>query len=1059
MEVKVKEIRQYRKRILDANKELTKKEIFKDLLNRLYSGSEEILKIIDKISLGSEKTVLNIPRKNNLHRGSADTLYNNIIIEFENDLKITEKHAKEQLAGYFLGQFRSGKGKNYLLIASDFITWKIYAPDVSCLDNLDKIKEHELILNEVKDTSFILTNSNAEEFYYWIDRFLFKSEPQKATLQSIEQAFGYQSAIFTECYTELSKWYNEANGISEVQVAFEQWDKFLSIAYGSFDASERNFLIHTYLSVFSKLLAYTVLSNDDYIDDTELKQILDGSIFDRYNIRNFVENDFFYWVKSEESFHNLKKAFRSLAQEISTFDFSMVEEDILKGVYQELIDLDTRHSLGEYYTPDWLCERVLQEFKFKEGEKILDPSCGSGSFIRAIIHKIKADNENIDVNTLSQMVYGIDIHPLSVQIAKTTLILTLGKAVRGVKKPIRLNIILANTLLAPKGTQDLFGTQFSISIDKKKHKVSTSILENMTVFDTAIFICDKVADQTMNKQKLDIGSFNVILKNNNIAGITPDLLESFYKIYEAFKKVKEEGRDSIWKFILQNLYKPYFLANKIDYIIGNPPWITYSDVTNEDYQDTLEKLATKYSIKPQKVADMPHLEIAAIFLTYCTNYFLKENGKLAFVLPRSFFMASQHDNTRSGKAKGLKIVDIWDLKNVSPLFRIPSCVIFANKELNVSQEKKRIPKDGLDGISFAGRLPSHNCNYEMAKSRLTESPTIWFYSKQGNSTAFTTTKVGMKRRINPYKAEFKQGATIVPRSFYFVDLTQPTPSDFVDRVLTIKTAESIKPQAKTPWNEVDIYGKMEGSFFYYTALSNNILPFTLYNPYLVALPITVDEDAINNTKFIRIRKASSLLRSGFLEASSWFKKAESIWETKRTEKSKKMSAQDRVDFQKGLTSQNLNAPYLVLYNSSAKDANATVVVRDDYSLDFIVESKTYVFYTILEEEAYYLAAILNSSIPNQMMKEFQTQGLFGPRDVHKKILDVFFPKYSEELRNHRLLAELSKDCHLKVKLYLAENPQEDNLSPHQLGKLRVSINKYIESELKEIDSLVEKIMK
>ena len=36
-----------------------------------------------------------------MHRGSADTLYNNIIIEFENDLRVTANHAKEQLAGYF----------------------------------------------------------------------------------------------------------------------------------------------------------------------------------------------------------------------------------------------------------------------------------------------------------------------------------------------------------------------------------------------------------------------------------------------------------------------------------------------------------------------------------------------------------------------------------------------------------------------------------------------------------------------------------------------------------------------------------------------------------------------------------------------------------------------------------------------------------------------------------------------------------------------------------------------------------------------------------------------
>ncbi|MBK6914204.1 MAG: SAM-dependent DNA methyltransferase [Ignavibacteriales bacterium] len=373
-------IKEYFQKVKQANKEHTKKEAFKDLLNRLYGDDKDILKLVDKISLGSEKTILNIPRKDKLHKGSADTLYNKIIIEFENDLKQTLTHAKEQLAGYLLGQFNSGEGYNFTLIASDFITWKVYAPAVECIDKLKELKEDELKLDEVKSASFVLNEKNAEDFYYWIDRFLFKEEKQRATLKRIEEAFGYQSNVFIESYQVLSNWFNEAKKYGEVQVSYEQWNKFLSVAYGSFDGRESIFLIHTYLSVFSKMLAYSVVSNDDYIDDAELKAILDGSLFHKYNIRNFVDNDFYHWVVSDRNFKSLKKVFRLIAQEISSFDFDKVDEDVLKGVYQELIDLDTRHSLGEYYTPDWLCERIVKEFNFKKTDKILDPACGSGSF-------------------------------------------------------------------------------------------------------------------------------------------------------------------------------------------------------------------------------------------------------------------------------------------------------------------------------------------------------------------------------------------------------------------------------------------------------------------------------------------------------------------------------------------------------------------------------------------------------------------------------------------------------------------------------------------------------
>src|SRR5207247_11404785 len=119
------------------------------------------------------------------------------------------------------------------------------------------------------------------------DRFLFKEQKQRATLKRIEESFGYQSNVFIESFLELTKHFNSVKKYGEVQVSYEQWKKFLSIAYGSFDASESNFLIHTYLSVFSKMLAYAVVSNDDYIDEEEVKGIINGSIFHKYNISKF----------------------------------------------------------------------------------------------------------------------------------------------------------------------------------------------------------------------------------------------------------------------------------------------------------------------------------------------------------------------------------------------------------------------------------------------------------------------------------------------------------------------------------------------------------------------------------------------------------------------------------------------------------------------------------------------------------------------------------------------------------------------------------------------------
>lgn len=1051
MKVNRKElILKYFKDIKSANKELTKKELFKDLLHRLYAGETEIDRIIDAISAGSEYSILNIPRGDKLHRGSADSLFNKIIIEFENNLKITEKHAKEQLAGYMLGQFKSGEGYNFTLIASDFINWKIYSPSVDQIDLLDKLNEHELVLNSIPSASFTLTEANAEDFYFWIDRFLFKEEKQKATLKRIEEAFGYRSNTFIECFRQIASVFQDAKKYGEVQVSYEQWKKFLSIAYGSFDDSSNAFVIHTYLSILAKVLAYEVLSNDDYIDDEEMKSILNGSVFHRYNIKNFVDNDFYHWVHRDRYYQPLKKAFRLISQELSNFDFSNIDEDVLKGVYQELIDLDTRHALGEYYTPDWLCERVVAEYNFQPNEKILDPSCGSGSFLRAAIHRLKERHPHLSAEDINNSIYGIDIHPLSVQIAKTTLLLSLGKGIVDAKKPVHLNVILANTLLAPEGVKNLFGGEFLMQIDKEKYYLNTQVFEDVKLFDEALTICEDLAEQTQGKKTETKLVFSTILrKQYSQGGINEHISDSFYEIYKGLKKVKELGRDSIWKFIVQNLYKPYFLNGKFDYIVGNPPWFTYSSIKNEEYQNTLDKLAIKYEVKPERVANYPHLEIAAIFLSYCTSYFLKDEGKLAFVLPRSFYSADHHDNTRAGKAKGFRLTSTWDLNNVQPLFRIPSCVLFAEK----ASTRRETTKKGITGISFKGNLPGHNVNWDTASKKLAETETTFYYIKQGKSSALSEQKKKAQTRVNPYKKLFKQGATIVPRTFYFVELTQPMPPDFKDRIIQIKTSDAVQPDAKAPWKGLNFSGAIESKFLFRTALSKSILPFVLYKPVLVLLPVEKDIKQI-----LSMKTHEELMRSGYLNASKWFENVSRIWDLQKTEKSKNMSSNNRIDFQRGITEQDLNSQYLVLYNSSAKDANATVVNRKEIDLDFIVEHKTYVYYPQSKEDAFYLVSILNSETPNKLMKDFQSKGLFGARDVHKKILDIYYPKFDETNKTHLKLAELGELANIKAREYLAQNPPQQELSAIHLGKLRVAIKKHLSKEMAEIDKIVKKLI-
>jgi hypothetical protein len=93
------------------------------------------------------------------------------------------------------------------------------------------------------------------------------------------------------------------------------------------------------------------------------------------------------------------------------------------------------------------------------------------------------------------------------------------------------------------------------------------------------------------------------------------------------------------------------------------------------------------------------------------------------------------------------------------------------------------------------------------------------------------------------------------------------------------------------------------------------------------------------------------------------------------------------------------------------------------------------------------------------MKDFQAKGLFGARHVHKKILDVYFPKFDEKDSNHVQLAQLSKTSHQKAFEFLNDNPPQQELSAIHLGRLRLAIKKHLVMELEAIDKIVKKILK
>jgi len=95
------------------------------------------------------------------------------------------------------------------------------------------------------------------------------------------------------------------------------------------------------------------------------------------------------------------------------YNFSNIPFDIIGRIFEELIREDERHKLGQYFTPSHVID-LINVFAIQRSEdRILDPSCGSGTFlVRAYERKKELSKLEKKKNTHSDFlneIYGNDL--------------------------------------------------------------------------------------------------------------------------------------------------------------------------------------------------------------------------------------------------------------------------------------------------------------------------------------------------------------------------------------------------------------------------------------------------------------------------------------------------------------------------------------------------------------------------------------------------------------------------------------------------------------------------
>lgn len=989
------------------------------------------------------------------NRGRVDALYGNLIIEFKRSLAKSLDDAKNQLKKYLsiLLSKPEERGRPLIGMATDGIQFVAFAPRFST--EASDLAPDDISLVEIESAN--LDSTSPDKAYYWLDRYFTRQTgPIAPRTKQIVDDFGPTSGSFIHTMNVLSGVWKSVEKDSESQVFYDSWQKYLRITYGGPVAEAELFLRHTYLATLAKLMVWVRLTGaTEPPDDKQLRTILNGQYFSQRGIQNFLEEDFFAWLARDAAWPQALTMSRRLLIQLATYNLRELSEDVLKGLYERLVDPKDRHDLGEYYTPDWLAAAIVREcLKANPEASVLDPACGSGTFLYQTIlfKREKLGDSTKTLKHIGESVVGIDIHPLAVIVAKTTFLLGLGDLLEQRGKAIRIPVYLADSVKPP----DRYFAGYRAVLNGDSINLPEDLALSPQHYDRAVELCAEYASSTARGALPSKDLLGKFLRRNYPALVeNPLWWETLYELFQILRKKIREHKDTIWAFVLKNVFKPLLLRGRFDVLVGNPPWLTYNQIERGEYQEYLKALITgEHALCEPRLGLLTQLELGTLFFVRGSSLYLRGEGNIAFVLPRSIWSADQHHNLRCKDfSPKLSFWKLWDLEGVNPLFQVPACVLFAAKN---ADQLEPIP-----ARIFSGTLPRKNTPPDEAEAALKVEPANFWVAKFGKRSYYSTTKKSSAQERSPYYKSFIQGAVIYPRAFWFVK-TLPDSGLGLDKDKPyVQTAPDAVKKAKKPYQGISFEGKLEVEFLYGTLLSTDIVPFGFTRMRMAVIPVKNDPDGF------RLIGPDDARKEGVLGLAEWLERAEERWKEIRGEKAlKEGGITQRLDYVTQLTKQH-RKNLTVVYPASATYLCACVVSNRDRHYDpmsplvplggFIAHGETYYRDTDSLEDAMYLCSFLNSAYLDDLLKPMQSRGLFGPRHFHKKPLEMGIQEFDARNADHRRLAELGAESQKVVACILTSLPEK--VRQGSLGRLRGLVREKLRPQLDEIDAIVQTILK
>ena len=596
-------------------------------------------------------------------------------------------------------------------------------------------------------------------------------------------------------------------------------------------------------------------------------------------------------------------------------------------------------------------------------------------------------------------VAGIDVHPVAVHLARAAWVLAAQPAIQaavedGFAANVTVPVYLGDALQLRFRTGDMFAEHnVTVQVEDEENTelvFPVSLVERAETFDALMSDIAEAIERGDDP--------NLALDDHQIT--EPGERQTLQETISAMQRLHTEGRNHIWAYYTRNLVRPVALSrSKVDVVVGNPPWLIYRNTASTLRTELERQSKDLYGIwVGGKHAN--HQDISSLFFARCVDLYLKDSGVIGMVMPHSALQTGQHSKWRAGawhtKSVGrgrnrtagrVLSVDFdhkmaWDLEGLEPntFFPVPASVVFARRS---GEDGKATP--------LAGQVERWLGEPGEAADRQV-------------LTAITDTSADS---VSPYAKYARQGATVVPRSLFFVN--EAANPAIVQAGQTITVNPRRGSQDKEPWKSLDLATvseqTVEVAHVFDVHLGETIVPYATLDPLRAALPLKRGEHEVptgkNGVGGIRLGGLSQRMRDRRRIVSN-------LWEANRAAATK-MDLLGQLDYYGKLSSQlewrhePSDRQIRIVYGGWG--APTAALLHED---DAIVDYKLFWVTCRDVQEAYYLLAIINSDALYEMVTPLMSKGQFGARDLQKQLWKLPIPGFDPEDSLHAVVSEAGR---------------------------------------------------